>query len=154
MRRAVVLCIAAVLAVLVAGIATGWLLANLQRSTSPAESLPAEQAPVALPAEPKRGPELYGIIEEIRRPSAGWLIVRLACRPPERPEQKSSQSECEGERRSVYIVHVHDGTGIRQRAGGSGELAEQQLVSVWWQGEVLLSKPPQVRAEWVVIEQP
>ena len=134
-----------------AGVATGWLVAD--RRPSPSPERPADSTSAASLPEPDRGPELFGIIEEIRRPSPGWLRVRLACRPPERPEQKSPQSEHEGERRSVYIVHVRDATIVRQRSGGTGELAEQQVVSVWWQGEVATSLPPQVGAVRIVIEQ-
>jgi len=122
--------------------------------------LPTTQEPLltkvtpAVSPESGRGPELFGVIEEIRRPSPGWLRVRLACRSPERPDQRSSQSEYEGERRSVYIVHVRDGCVVQQRADVAGELAEQQTVSVWWRGEVALSDPPQVGAVRVVIERP
>ncbi|MBN9519505.1 hypothetical protein J0H58_13450 [bacterium] len=96
---------------------------------------------------------MYGLIEEIRRPSPGSLVVRLVCRPPEHPSQKSSQSESEGEQKSVYIVGVGNETVVRQRAGGAGELAEGQVVSVWWTGEIEATYPAQVSAVRVVVEQ-
>jgi hypothetical protein len=145
MSRARVLAGVVVLVAFGAGLLVGWLLNRRQQSPS---------APETSTPEAVRGPELFGVIEEARRLSPDWLRVRLACRPPARPEHRSAQSEYEGERRSVYIVHVSGETAVRQRAGGAGELAEGQTVSVWWRGEVATSDPPQVGAVTVVIERP
>jgi len=97
--------------------------------------------------EPRRPPELYGIVENV---FAGGFLIRCVQPPAGVPE--SEQNAHERRYSSQWVVTVRDGTPVRRRGGGAGAIGIGQTVSVWCSGPVAESNPPQRSADFVVVD--
>jgi hypothetical protein len=102
---------------------------------------------------PRRAPELYGTVEQIRgegEHSTPMFLIR--CRQPD-PGMPESEQNVHQRQYDLHVwVWVRNGTPVRRREGGAGQLAVGQTVSAWCSGPQMLTNPVQWPADFVVIE--